>query len=212
MVTIEDAEVFAARELQKSSLDGHDAPPWDLLLARRDVHVAQFGDGSPIRGDGTHGRLKGRPIVYLHERLPPRGRAFVALHEYGHTIIESERLDLDCHVERWCNRFAASILCPPTSVRRAWRDAGANLPAAHALRPALGSTAFALRLGEAGLALVRLFDGDLERYVEPTEWTPPNRLSRLVRAARNDGFAQAEDVRAWRLANVPRRVAVLRAA
>lgn len=209
MITLEDAEVFAHRELVAARLDGHDAPPWDLLLARRGVLVAEFGDASPIRGDGTHGTLRGQPVVYVHELLGQRGRAFVALHEYAHHLVEAERLELACPLERFCNRFAASALCPRPTVMRAWRSGRGDLLAAYSCCTTVEGTTFALRLAEVGIAPVRLFELDRERYVEPPETPSLPGLRRVVAAARREGFAEAPGARAWRLPDTPSRVAVL---
>lgn len=208
MLKLEDAEVFAARELQLAELDGHDSPPWDVLLHRRDVLVAEFGASSPIRGIGTHGTVRGQPVVYVHERLDRRARAFVALHEYAHALVEAEQLELECPLERFCNRFAASIVCPTPAVRRAWRDANADFPAALDLRPNVTGSTFALRLGESGVAHVAVFDRARPRYVEPAR-PMPHGIDRLVGEARRETYAESAAARAWRLPDAIHRVVVV---
>lgn len=208
MLDLADAEHIAAEELRLAEMDGHDEPPFDLLLHRRGILLAEYGSDSPIRGIGTHGRLKGRPVVYVHECLDRRARAFVALHEMAHTIVEDRRLDLACSLERWCNRFAASILCPGPTVRRTWRDTRGDLLAALAMRPAVTGSTFALRVGEVDIAPVVVFDRSRARYAEP-DIANPDAIRKLAATARKEAFAEDDVARAWRLPDATHRVAVV---
>ena len=130
MLTLDDAEPFATRELRAAALDGHDAPPWRIGLQRLGVQFATFGDDSPIRRTGAvgrHGTLNGERIVYVWRGMPERDQALTAWHEYGHGLIVREGLVLACHAERWCTRFAAAMVAPADSVRLAWRAADRDL-------------------------------------------------------------------------------------
>lgn len=209
MIELDDAEVFAARELRLARLDGHPTPDWQIVIQRRGILVATFGKDSPVRGAGTHGTVRGQPVVYVNRALTTRAMAFVGLHEYGHVIVERERLNLGCHLERFCNRFASAVLLPPASVREAWRESGGDLLRYAAARSTATTTTASLRLGEVGLARVCLFEGRRLRYALPTPPRDLDDVAGLARAARAEGFAMGAPGRAWVLPDDRSRVAVV---
>lgn len=214
MVNLDDAEVFAQRELQRAALDGHDAPPWRILLARLSVQLATFGDGAPMRRAGHVGRfgvVGGAPTVYVWSGMSERDQALTAWHEYAHHIVVAERLALGCHVERWCTRFAAAMVAPADSVQRAWRACGRNLLRLAEMRPATSSSVLLLRLGDLELAPVALYDSKGPRHVRP-EQRLARGITRVVEMAKREGFAENELASAWRLPDASSRVGVLLAA
>jgi hypothetical protein len=213
-IELDDAEVFATRDLRLAALDGHDMPPWRIGLARLGVRFATFGDDSPIRRAGAVGRngtLNGEPIVYVWRGMSERDQALTAWHEYAHGLIVREGLSLACHAERWCTRYAAAMVCPADSMRRAWRDADRDLLGLAALRPAASASVLTLRLGDLALARVALYGrkGPLRPLVDQRE---AREVGRIVDIARRSGFAEGAAARAWRLPDDVSRVGVLLAA
>lgn len=213
-ITLDDAEAFANRELRRVCLDGHDAPPWRIGLQRLGVRLMFFGNDSPMRCAGQvgrHGVLNDRPLVYVWDGMIERDQALTAWHEYMHHVIVAERLELECHAERFCTRFAAAMVAPADSMRRAWRQSGGDLIKLAELRPAASASVLTLRVGDLEIAPVALFDRRGARHVVPSQPVPRG-LGKLVDLARREGRAESALGRAWRLPDDTSRVGVLLAA
>lgn len=66
------------------------------------------------------------PLIALNvSSVAPPARVFTLAHELGHLVtrtdsacVEPQRLLVDVDVERWCERFAASLLMPASDFRR----------------------------------------------------------------------------------------------
>lgn len=212
-IKLDDAEAFAQRNLRIAALDGHDSPPWRIALARLGVRFATFGARSPIyarSGVGTHGTINGAPVVYVYDGMCDRDTALTAWHEHGHHMIFAEGLVLTCHAEAFCTRYAAAMLAPADSMRRAWQQTR-DLLELHALRPATSASVLLLRLGDLELAPVALYDRKGPRRAIPAQ-TMPRGVGCLVDLARRGGFAENENGRAWRLLDDAARVGVVLAA
>ena len=206
MLNLDDADIFAARDLRTARLDGHDTPPWRELLAGLGIRVALFDDSSPIRSQATFARVAAGWTVYVHESLVGCERAFAALHEAGHVLVRREQLTLDVWEERWCNRYAAACLVPADSMRRAWRAHGADLRALCDARPHAPEAVVGRRLADIGLARVWLYIGGRLHHGERTP-----AIDRLAERARRSGYAENENARAWRLRDDRTSIAVIAA-
>jgi len=208
-----DAEALAQRELRLACLDGHDAPPWRTLLSRRGVRVARYDSRSPIyraSGVGAPGLVNGTRTAYVWDGLNERDTAYTACHEWCHLIVSGDGLELACPLEAFCNRFAAAVLTPADSARRAWKAAPRDLLAMHALRPQTSASVLTMRVGELGLAPIALYDRKAPRYFVGVQRS--RALDRLVAEARREGYAANDCGRAWRLPDNEARVGVLVAA
>lgn len=68
------------------------------------------------------------PVIVVNESDLPQARAFTLFHEYAHLLLRTPGICLptitaaadEIEIERFCNRFAASVLIP-LSVVRSWR-------------------------------------------------------------------------------------------
>jgi hypothetical protein len=212
-INLDDAEAFAQRNLRIAALDGHDSPPWRTGLSRLGVRLATYDARSPIyarSGVGTFGIVNDAPTVYVFDGMCDQDMALTAWHEHSHHMIRSEGLVLACHAEAFCTRYAAAMLAPADSVRRAWKQTR-DLVELHALRPATSASVILLRIGDLELAPVALYDRKGPRRAMPDR-PMPRGIGKLVDLARREGFAQNENGRAWRLPDNTSRVGVVLAA
>jgi len=224
VLTYDDAEAFSGGVLRCAGLDGHDRPDWEEAAEawvwqrepeRRGILVYDL-PASPLPSGWTWVRIGAEPRkpAIMIRGLTGRERDHNGGHELGHIVLAvlDLRLAPDVHEERWCNRFASSLLAPADVVRRAWRRARANGERVGQHVKALRPTALALRLGEVGVASVLVTQRERVIYTAGPGLIPANDVRPLVRLALRAGRADGDGLRAYRLSDGVDRVAVLRAA
>jgi hypothetical protein len=224
--TYDDAECFSDALLRCASIDGHNAPSWEIAAARwrwqaepERVGVLVYdlpASAQPSGWDWVRwGAMSCRmPAIMLRGLRRGRARDFAGGHELGHIVrcLLDVHLADDVHAERWCNRFAASLLAPAATVRSAWRRARASGERVGRFISALNPTALALRLGETGCASVSILQRSKLLYAVGPMLLPANDIAPLVRLALRDGRADGGGMRAYRLSDGAERVAVMLAA
>lgn len=203
---MDDADSCAEAALRLVRLDGHDSP--DPALVARRLGVALFVAPKSARWAelGERAIVNGEERIYVRSGLSPQVRNLVIGHELGHVIVARWRMTMAKPIEeQWCNRFGASLLAPSRSVRSAWRG---DVHAFCARWPHVPSTCMALRIGEARLASVFVTEGRNVRYARAT-CPPPGDVADLARRALAENRIERPGIRAARLPDVRRRVAIV---
>jgi hypothetical protein len=141
--------------------------------------------------------------------LPPWLDGFAIAHELGHRVLVLTRRGVEgMDVESWSNAFAGALLVPDAALRAAWQI-GHDLQDLIERYPNVAPTCLALRVGEARLADAVVVQGAAVRYVR-SETAPTRELVELGREAARVGRVVRPGVaKAWRLADVARRAAVV---
>jgi Zn-dependent peptidase ImmA (M78 family) len=180
---------------------------WRTLLESYGVVVLQLGIGKGnIRGFSAWDPHA--PLVVVNTAYNVTARIFTLFHEVGHLLTRTDaacfRFILptgDDHLlERWCERFAASLLVPADALERvstgfdpSGRIRDVDTAQKIANRFKVSTRAIALRLQELGFAPSTLY-GEVERAFSDLDWNtrggggggeaaPARRLRELGRRA-----------------------------
>ncbi len=131
-----------------------EAPPLESLArAVLGPHAVQTVPPSALPSDACLVRVLGERRIVLRTGLDPVRRRFAIAHELGHHVLGLDSSSREN--EELCDAFAAALVAPGDTFRRAVATLGLDLPA---LARLFGSTEslVALRLGEVTGAPVAL--------------------------------------------------------
>jgi hypothetical protein len=201
-VDFDDAASSAELTLRAVKMDGADRPSVRVVCRELGVRLELVAP-HVIRG-GHHARYVGLGDRIVRRRgLPPWLDAWALAHELGHRALGRRVVE---DVEGWCDAFAGAMLVPAAGLFDRWRRSR-DLTKLMATYPDVAPTCLALRVGETRLADVIVVQGRSLRYVRAANDVPSALTLGLEAMAR--GHASQDGVTAWRMADAPRRAAVV---